>query len=120
MQVQLTLFGRRKGNKRRRRRGVRWGRPVKPERMGFMPHVAREEHLEKDPVHVSMKRVALGPSLRAERVFAAIVREIAYAVRAGVRVVHYSVQHDHLHLLVEATDKQTLARGMQRLFSRIA
>jgi REP element-mobilizing transposase RayT len=29
------------------------------------------------------------------------------------RIVHVSIQHDHVHLLVEARDKRELARGMQ-------
>ena len=67
-----------------------------------------------------MKRVATAPSFRSERIAAAIEAEIGRAVRRGVRVLHHSIQHDHLHMMVEATDKRTLARGMQLLFSRIA
>ncbi|MBX3230713.1 MAG: hypothetical protein KIT84_00740 [Labilithrix sp.] len=67
-----------------------------------------------------MKRVPVGPSFRAQRVHAAIVGQIAACVARGVRVVHYSVQHDHLHLLVEADDKKEAARRLQLLFSRIA
>ena len=41
-------------------------------------------------------------------------------LRHGFRVVHFSVQTDHLHLLCEAEDRQTLSRGLQGLFIRIA
>ena len=37
-----------------------------------------------------------------------------------VRVVHYSVQRDHLHLIVEAADVRSLSRAMQGLSVRIA
>jgi REP element-mobilizing transposase RayT len=40
--------------------------------------------------------------------------------RARFRVVHYSIQNDHLHLIVEAVDADALARGMQGLAVRIA
>ena len=33
--------------------------------------------------------------------------------RTDFRVVHVSIQSNHVHLLVEADDKQALARGMQ-------
>ena len=33
--------------------------------------------------------------------------------RAWFRVLHFSVQQDHVHLLVEANDKSALARGWQ-------
>jgi REP element-mobilizing transposase RayT len=36
------------------------------------------------------------------------------------RVVHFSVQYDHIHLIVEARDKRALSRGMQGLAVRTA
>jgi len=36
------------------------------------------------------------------------------------RIVHFSVQVDHLHLLIEATDKHELSSGMRSLAIRIA
>ena len=40
--------------------------------------------------------------------------------RFGFRLVHFSVQRDHLHLLTEAEDRQALTRGMQGLAIRVA
>ena len=37
-----------------------------------------------------------------------------------MRLVHSSVHGNHIHLLIEATDNQGLARGMQGLSTRIA
>ena len=37
-----------------------------------------------------------------------------------MRLVHFSVQGNHIHLLIEATDNRGLARGMQGLSIRIA
>ncbi|MGZ6142405.1 MAG: transposase, partial [Myxococcales bacterium] len=50
---------------------------------------------------------------------------IRVALRAGgqrtkFRVVHYSVQGNHIHLVVEASDELALSRGMQGLAVRIA
>jgi REP element-mobilizing transposase RayT len=42
------------------------------------------------------------------------------ARRETFRVVHYSIQPNHLHLIVEATSKIALARGMQGLASGMA
>lgn len=36
------------------------------------------------------------------------------------RVVHYSIQNNHVHLIVEAEDGQALSRGMQGLMIRLA
>ncbi len=40
--------------------------------------------------------------------------------RHGVRIVHFSAQTNHMHLLVEARDERALARGMQGLSVRMA
>jgi REP element-mobilizing transposase RayT len=40
--------------------------------------------------------------------------------KRGFALVQFSVQRDHLHLLVEAESKQELARGLQGLAIRIA
>jgi hypothetical protein len=40
--------------------------------------------------------------------------------RADFRMVHYSVQSNHLHLLCEADDARALGRGMQGLAIRTA
>ena len=38
----------------------------------------------------------------------------------GFRIVHYSIQNDHAHFLVEADDKLCLANGMKSLGARFA
>jgi hypothetical protein len=40
--------------------------------------------------------------------------------RFGFRLVHYSVQSNHLHLIAETEDTRSLARGLQGLCVRIA
>jgi len=40
--------------------------------------------------------------------------------RFGVRIVHYSIQGNHLHLIVEAESLVALSRGMQGLGIRMA
>jgi hypothetical protein len=49
------------------------------------------------------------------------MREALALPRVGdARVVHYSVQSNHVHLLVESSSKRTLSRGMQALSIRLA
>ncbi len=55
------------------------------------------------------------PLLRA---FQRSLREVRG--RLDFRVVEYSVQADHLHLIVEASDKDALACGMKAVGSRLA
>ena len=40
--------------------------------------------------------------------------------RPDFRLVHYSVQRNHFHLIVEAQDQEALGRGMKSIGARIA
>lgn len=60
------------------------------------------------------------PSFRQSALFAAIGLALAAASTASFRVVQFSVQSNHVHLVVEAHDKDALARGMQGLMIRVA
>jgi REP element-mobilizing transposase RayT len=65
-------------------------------------------------------RVGL-PSLRADPTREVLARTLAQPCSvAEFRLVHYSVQSNHLHLVCEADGGRTLARGMQSLAVRIA
>jgi REP element-mobilizing transposase RayT len=61
------------------------------------------------------------PSLRSVRYVRALERSLAAACERGrFRVAHYSIQPDHVHLIVEATGKQALACGMKSIAARVA
>jgi REP element-mobilizing transposase RayT len=61
------------------------------------------------------------PSLRSARLVRELERSLRVAKeRSGFRVIAYSVQRDHLHLLVEAEDPRALGCGMKSIGARIA
>ena len=66
-------------------------------------------------------RATLGlPSLRGERLFPALQRGFAMSLRTGLRILHFSVQSNHVHLIIEAEDRRALSRGIQGLAIRLA
>ena len=103
----------------------------KPTRSGtWVGHQARPWHDPDHPVHVTL-RVRRGiPNLRGSRLARTITDGLRRAAqskharpaarRLTFRVVHYSIQPNHLHLIVEATSKTALARGMAGLASGLA
>ena len=94
------------------------GRP--PKAGSGVPHLRRERLPSRCPTHVTAKLVRL-PSLRRRDCFRVIRRALAAGnQRAGFRVVEFSVQSNHIHMLCEATGRDALARGLQGLFSRMA
>ena len=61
------------------------------------------------------------PSLRTVDLVREIERSFAVGCeRDDFRLVHYSLQGNHAHLIVEADDEAALGRGMKALGSRIA
>ena len=90
-----------------------------PTRTGNVPHSTRPE--VSGLIHV-VQRIAPGlPGLRTPRLLRVFERCFrAGKERLGFALTHYSVQQDHLHLVVEAKDRHKLARGMQALAIRIA
>ncbi len=88
---------------------------------GRVVHLSRPRHSRHHPVHVTLRVGAGLPSLRHRRLRSTVFGAFgAGAERFGFRLVHFSVQSNHLHLVVEADDRRALTRGMQGLAIRIA
>jgi len=85
------------------------------------PHRARPALLGRHPVHTVLRTLPAVGRLRRRVVYQAVRRAlVTLGVAGGFRVVHMSIQHNHLHLLVEASDARALSRGMQRLAILVA
>jgi REP element-mobilizing transposase RayT len=95
------------------------GRPRIAPRPG-VPHRRRAPHDPHHPVHVTLRAAPLPVSLRSARVFPAVRGALARASRTAFRVLAFSVQADHLHLIVEADAAGRLATGVQGLAIRVA
>ncbi len=86
-----------------------------------VPHRTRPALAARFPVHVTIHLRAGLPQLRARRVASVVLACLARAAgRFGARIVHYSIQRDHLHLLMEARDGRALQRAAKGLSIRIA
>ena len=73
------------------------------------------------PSHVTLRLRRGTPSLRNRRFLHQLRPSLRKACeRRGFRVVHYSVQRNHLHLLVESAGKEALGRGMKAISARVA
>ena len=88
-------------------------------RRQHVPHSKRPE--VSGPAHVVL-RIARGlPDLRTPKLLRVLERSFrAVMERTGFAVTQYSIQRDHLHLVVEVANRRALARGMQALAIRIA
>ena len=102
--------GRRKGS----------GPKPKGERAG-VSHQRRAALASRYPVHVTMRLKDGLPNLRRGGPHRVLRDAFAKGnERFGFRLVHYSVQKNHMHFIVEAKDRRALSRGLQGLSVRIA
>jgi putative transposase len=84
-------------------------------------HTARPEHKERHPSHINLRVVPEVGRLRRRKQWQVFRR---VALRAGdldeFRVVHISIQSNHIHLIVEGASSEAITRGMQRFASMTA
>jgi REP element-mobilizing transposase RayT len=86
-----------------------------------IPHTARDEVRRYHPVHVSLRVAEHVWNLRSERSYRIIDAALRATLRRpDFRVVHFSVQGNHLHLIVEADGTRTFALGVRALSIRLA
>lgn len=88
---------------------------VSSKRRPDVSHATRPPHDPRHPVHVTLRATRGLRSLRSEPAFSALVRAFTAANRDAFRVVHFSVQTDHVHLIVEADSRGDLRRGLNSL-----
>ncbi len=85
-----------------------------------VPHRARPNHRARLPLHVTIRARGGLPTFRQQALADVVRRAIHETALAWFRVIHFSIQSNHLHLIVEADDKRSLSRGMQSLNARVA
>ena len=114
-QIQTELFKVRGG----KHRGA--GRRVAPGKRAGVSHKAREKFAKPTAVHATVRMKWGVWNLRARRCRSLIEGALlALRRRGGFRVIEFSIQGNHIHLVVEADDSVALSRGMQSLCIRLA
>jgi len=101
--------------------GARDGAGRKPnEGRRNVSHDRRTPHDARCPAHVTLRAGSHVPSLRSERFLAPIQHALRAGTNGRFRVLEFSIQKDHLHLLVEANGPTGFERGVRGLAIRIA
>ncbi len=100
--------------------GARKGAGRKPRGRPSVPHDTRPKVDPRYPVQVTIRATRGLPSFRSPRVFGALRRAIARASVDGFRVIHFSIQQDHGHFIVEGDEARRARGGMHGLAIRLA
>lgn len=75
-------------------------------------HQKRQKVSERTPLHVNFK---YSIHLRNKQTLKLLKRAIQNARSHGLKVLHYSFQSNHIHLIIEAIDNKILTKGMRSL-----
>jgi REP element-mobilizing transposase RayT len=92
--------------------------PGGPRHVGHRP---RAKHAKSRPVHITLRARKGLPSFRHQLVHQMMLRVLARQWKprrkytGDFQVVHFSIQSNHLHVMVEATDKASLRSGVSGL-----
>ena len=90
------------------------GRPAAKGRRPSERHKRRPVLKAGEAVHVVLRPVREVGNLRRWHAYRALRAALLTTVtHEGFRIVHLSIQRTHIHLIIEATSRLVLARGMQ-------
>jgi putative transposase len=97
------------------------GRPKGTRTSERIPHTRRPRVSRHRPHHITVRTTPGTWNLRSQRCYRPIADALAEVrKREGVRVIHFSVQHNHVHLIVEADGRRALSNAMRALLIRVA
>ncbi|WP_408097836.1 transposase [Peredibacter sp. HCB2-198] len=104
-QLQLNVYKANKG-------GRRPGSGRKRVHSKGVAHRVRERVMRRTPLHINFKYRTL---IRNKFCLRLLKRAILNARAHGLRVMHFSLQSNHVHLIIEAANNQVLTKGMRSL-----
>lgn len=87
-----------------------------------VPHVTREPHAARFPIHVTLRaRNDVEPlDLRTSAALRALYGCVERATQRGRQITEFSLQTNHLHLIMEARDREELTETVRGLASTTA
>lgn len=96
------------------------GRKPTGERSG-VSHRPRDRFDRLSVLHVTLSIADAVWNLRSGRMFAAMQAALSLGANAfGVRLIHFAIQGNHIHLIFEARSHQALAQAVKALCVRVA
>ena len=75
-------------------------------------HRTREKVNSKQPLHINLKYKI---QIKNKAFLKILKRAILNSRRKGLRILHFSVQSNHIHFIIEAVDNKILESGMRSL-----
>ena len=99
-------------------KSTRAGRPAKLD-IGIR-HISREKIHKLSPLHLTIKVRENKADIKSKRILKALHHAIKRGRLKRLKIIHYTLEYNHIHLLVEVADNIALKKGNAgiRNFSR--
>lgn len=104
-QLKLNLYTGKKG-------GRRPGSGRKRIHSKGVAHRSREKVTTRTPLHINFK---YRTHIKNKQCLKLLKKAIVNARSHGLRIIHFSLQSNHIHLLIESESNEILTRGMRSL-----
>jgi putative transposase len=104
-QLEINLFTGKRG-------GRRPGAGRKRIHSTGVSHLKREVVTKRVPQHINFKFKC---SIRNKDSLKLLKRSIKNAQKMGLKIIHFSLQSNHIHLITEAENNEVLTKGMRAL-----
>jgi REP element-mobilizing transposase RayT len=104
-QLKMSLNGRNHG-------GLREGSGRRRIHSKGVAHRVREKVNKSSPLHINFK---FKTYIRNKTCLRILKRAIVNARSYGLRIVHFSMQSNHIHFIIEADNNEILTKGMRSL-----
>ena len=76
-------------------------------------HVKRAEILRPSPLHLTIKLIRA--DIQNKSILKGLRHAIMRARLQGLKIIHYSLERDHVHIYAESSDNKILAKAMKAL-----
>jgi REP element-mobilizing transposase RayT len=76
-------------------------------------HTERLKIEKLTSLHLTVKIKKIKADLKNKIILTILKRAIKNARKKGLRIIHYSLEYDHIHLLAETENNDVLGKGMQ-------
>lgn len=76
-------------------------------------HISRERIFKPTSMHITIKVRKNKADIQSKKILKALHRAIFRARIHGLRVIHYTLEYNHIHLLVEASGHKIMHKAMQ-------
>jgi REP element-mobilizing transposase RayT len=76
-------------------------------------HTSRPQLRRSASLHLTIKVKKIKADLKNKTILIILKKAILNARRQGLKVIHFTLEYDHVHLLIEADNNNILGKGMK-------